>query len=830
MGRDQHQRVLVQPLTILSVLAAACVLWVPLPLSAQLPVTTINAVFPPGAQAGSTVEVTVSGPAARRLEKLVFSHSGITAEVVRRVPDEFADTPEPSYGHFRVTVAKDVPPGTYDVRAIGAWGISNPRAFVVSDRPELVVKGTPVTPENAYELPIGAVANGRIPARSHHFFKTHLEQGQRVTVRLAAQQIDSRLSAVLTLFDTSGRRLAQAFTVERDPVLLFEAPKKGDYLIRLHDETYGGGEEYFYRLVVDEEPFVATVKPLAATPHEERTFTWLGWNLPQGKPSPFRWQGRTLVAASSSASAASEPVALLRPWIPQFPSLLVSGAPGLAVTSPAGRTVALGVAQGTVVVETESSEVQIQRLDLPCDVSGSFYPEGDEDQYEFEAQKGKQYWIEVLSHRLGADTDPAFLLQRLEKDPKGNVRLVDIAFVDDPPDRNATIRSPFHLSSDDPALLWTAPADGTYRLWLRDQFGSVRNDPRAVYRLVIREPHPECRIVAVPQELRTANNNTVPVRPLVLRRGESLAVRLLTEIRGGFDREVTVEALGLPQGVKAEPVTWKTSSGTQAWLVLQATHDAPASLSSVQLKATSRVGNDGVEHPVTLGEIATGTRNQPFDPARVRPTSSWFLQVRDDGVAVPVVLRGDPSDVHGQVGSDVKLRVKAERTEGFADPVAVSVMGLPREIPVARATIAKNKSDVELTLSLKNGNLRPGTYTFWVRGDLTKVKRPFDPQALALAEARQKRLAAAVQQLSKELEEARKALKEAKEEANRSELAKRVAALEERHKKAVALKKQADAQVASAKKEAAPRDTNFAVVTMPLKLRVDPRPSNPSKK
>ena len=830
MGRDQHQRVLVQPLTILSVLAATCVFWVPQPLSAQLPVTTISAVFPPGAQAGSTVEVTVSGPAARRLEKLVFSHPGITAEVVRQVPEELTDAPEPNYGHFRVTIAKDVPPGVYDVRAIGAWGISNPRAFVVSNRRELVVPGNPATPESAYELPVGAVASGRIPARSHHFFKTHLEQGQRVTVRLAAQQIDSRLSAVLTLLDTSGRRLAQTFTVERDPVLLFEAPKKGDYLIRLHDEVYHGGDEHFYRLTVDEKPYVASIQPLAVVPGEERELTWFGWNLSQGKPSPFRWQGRTLVAESSSAAAAREPATFLCPWIPQFPSLLVSGAPGLAATSPAGRTVALGVAQGTVVVEMETSETQVQHLELPCDVSGAFYPERDEDQYEFEAQKGKQYWIEVLSHRLGADTDPAFLLQRLEKDSKGNVRVVDVAFVDDPPDRNAAIRSPFHLSSDDPALLWTAPADGTYRLWLRDQFGSVRNDPRALYRLIIREPHPECRIVAVPQELRTANNNTIPVRPLVLRRGESLAVRLLAEIRGGFDQEVTVEAIGLPQGVKAEPVTWKPSSGTQAWLVLQATQDALASLSSVRLRATSRAGNTIVEHPVTLGEIATGTRNQPFDPARVRPTASWFLQVRDDGVAVPVILRSDPSDVHGQAGSDVKLRVKAERAEGFADPVAISVIGLPREIPVAKATIAKGKSDVELTLSLKNGSLRPGMYTFWVRGDLTKVKRPFDPQSLVLAEAKQKRLATAVQQLSKELEETRKALKEAKEEANRSELAKRVASLEERHKKAVALKKQADAQVASAKKEAAPRDTNFAVVTMPLKLRVDPRPSNPSKK
>ena len=43
---------------------------------------------------------------------------------------------------FRVTVDPAVPPGTYDVRFVGKWGVSNPRAFVVGDLNEVEREGT----------------------------------------------------------------------------------------------------------------------------------------------------------------------------------------------------------------------------------------------------------------------------------------------------------------------------------------------------------------------------------------------------------------------------------------------------------------------------------------------------------------------------------------------------------------------------------------------------------------------------------------------------------------------------------------------------------------
>ena len=49
--------------------------------------------------------------------------------------------PEPLTNQFAVTIAADVPPGVYDVRAIGTFGISNPRSFVVGTLPEVKEQG-----------------------------------------------------------------------------------------------------------------------------------------------------------------------------------------------------------------------------------------------------------------------------------------------------------------------------------------------------------------------------------------------------------------------------------------------------------------------------------------------------------------------------------------------------------------------------------------------------------------------------------------------------------------------------------------------------------------
>src|SRR5262245_42363277 len=86
---------------------------------ADLPSPRLDRAAPLGAAAGSSVEVEVAGADIEDATKLLFDHPGITAEHVKD-------------RKFKVTVAADVPAGTYDARLVGKYGVTNPRLFAVS--------------------------------------------------------------------------------------------------------------------------------------------------------------------------------------------------------------------------------------------------------------------------------------------------------------------------------------------------------------------------------------------------------------------------------------------------------------------------------------------------------------------------------------------------------------------------------------------------------------------------------------------------------------------------------------------------------------------------
>src|SRR5436853_193502 len=89
---------------------------------AQLPVTQLTSIFPPGGKQGSTVEVTIAGADMDEVEQLILDHAGLGA-----TPKLTAATPlEPARStpnQFVVTIGSDVLPGIYEVRAMGRFGL-----------------------------------------------------------------------------------------------------------------------------------------------------------------------------------------------------------------------------------------------------------------------------------------------------------------------------------------------------------------------------------------------------------------------------------------------------------------------------------------------------------------------------------------------------------------------------------------------------------------------------------------------------------------------------------------------------------------------------------
>src|SRR5207253_1614352 len=85
-----------------------------------------------------------------------------------------------------------------------------------------------------------------------------------------------------------------------------------------------------------------------------------------------------------------------------------------------------------------------------------------------------------------------------------------------------------------------------YRILVRDLNGA-RTDPRRIYRLAIREPQPDFRLVAV-SSYPTATKEVRPWSPY-LRRGGAEPIDVVAFRRDGFDGEIEVTIEGLPAGV-----------------------------------------------------------------------------------------------------------------------------------------------------------------------------------------------------------------------------------------------------------------------------------------
>ena len=86
---------------------------------------------------------------------------------------------------FRIAIAPDVPPGTYEVRAIGKYGISGVQLFAVSrGLTEVIEKEPNDSPDKAQTVPMNAAINGYSDGNGDDFFRFSAKRGERVVIDL----------------------------------------------------------------------------------------------------------------------------------------------------------------------------------------------------------------------------------------------------------------------------------------------------------------------------------------------------------------------------------------------------------------------------------------------------------------------------------------------------------------------------------------------------------------------------------------------------------------------------------------------------------------------
>ncbi|MFM8723744.1 MAG: PPC domain-containing protein, partial [Planctomycetaceae bacterium] len=249
----------------------------------------------------------------------------------------------------------------------------------------------------------------------------------------------------------------------------------------------------------------------------------------------------------------------------------------------------------------------MQKLTPPCEVHGQFYPQRDVDWFTFDAKQNDMLSIELISQRLGMPTDASMLLQQEVRDEQGNLKLVDLQFVDDviqPNNNNNQSRAYRHEFDDrttDPSILFKAPADGTYRLMIRDGLSALKSDPRLTWRLVVRAPQPDFRIAASPARSNAA---------FQLRKGGRETLNLVVFRRDGFDGEIRASVSGLPEGVTSDEIVSGPGSSTGT-LVLTAA-DSAKGTSILRVLAKAVLNGQEVQREARYAAAAgVSQANQP---------------------------------------------------------------------------------------------------------------------------------------------------------------------------------------------------------------------------
>jgi hypothetical protein len=619
---------------------------------AQLPRPRLENIRPLGAQAGGQTELAIAGTDLDEAHQLIFSHAGIAATPVTGPPTMFHPEPRPTGDRFVVTVAPDVPPGIYDVRVVGALGVSNARRFEVGPWPRIAEQEPNDTPSAANVLPLETVVDGHCDVRNYDCFRISAAAGQRLTFHCVSRRLGSAALAAMILFDADDRELARSRpSLAADALLEFTAPAAGDYILKIHDFVHAGGPSHGYRLLV------------------------------------------TAQTVEDSAPQA-EPVMLAGGSVHPLPRL----------HEPAADE-----------HEPNDEPAAAQLLTPPVQVLGRFHPAGDSDVYRFTASKGQPLAIELFSQRLGLATDPMFILQRFAADGSVTdlQEVDDITAIT--LDKNAPLyRYPIHHS--DPAWLFTAPEDGTYGLVVRDLHSSSTSDPRNIYRLIVRPTTADFELVAFAYQSHLVapkpNIDLAPTTPLLLRGGvEPVFVQVLR--RPGFQGEVHLSAQGLPPGVTASQAVipaWRN----HGVILLAAATDAPPWSGPIQiLGTTSDSQGQPVVRQARAAETATDIPTAM--PAQTHLVSSLLLTIDAQFPAPVGVEAGDPVIHKVPRGGKLEIPIKLAIHGTMKGDLVLSAIDHHPAISIANITLNEAAPQQTLAVDV-TATAPLGSFTFYLHG------------------------------------------------------------------------------------------------------------------
>jgi hypothetical protein len=697
-----------------------------------LPGPRLLTVVPPGARVGSSIEVTFTGTDIEEPETLLFSQRGIKAEPVippepppdPKKPKPPADAKKPPVviTKFKVTIPADAPLGLVDVRLVNKWGVSNARAFVIGDLPEVMEKEPNNDVNQAQRIVLNSTVNGSMAgATDVDYYVFNGTKGQRVVVSCLASTIDSRFHAAVEIYDAGDRLLAFNRNYDhRDALTDCVLPTDGDYFVRVFEYTHTqGSPEHFYRLSISTAPWVDTVYPCVVEPGKQSIVTVYGRNLPGGRLDPAASvDGHELEKMTLAVNAPADTGRLA------YSGRLDPKAAGLSgfevrVRNRVGSSnpFLLTLAKVPVVTDDGRNDTRDgpQPIAIPCEIAGMIEKRRDRDWYAFVAKKGDVIQIEALGDRVGSEAFIYFMLRNATTKQD---------LYESPPDYAEPQPPKFYARTEDPApYRFVAPADGKYLLLVGSRLADALVGPRHYYRVRLTPEMPDFFLGVTPPADHRPDGAT-------LLQGGHQSFTVFATRRDGFAGEIRLSVEGLPAGVTCAPQSI-AAGGRQTQMVLTAAANATTTVAEIRVKGTAIIGGRQVEHEARpAGVVWPPPQNAQVQPLLTRLDRSLMLAVRPGApyavapsLDKPAVLQGGKTDLKlklTRLWPDAKAPLSIQATTADLVPGLTVNNNQP-------ATIAADKNDGSVPVVVGAG-VAPGKYNLVLR---TSGNLPFnkDPAA-----------------------------------------------------------------------------------------------------
>ncbi|PQO44745.1 PPC domain-containing protein [Blastopirellula marina] len=664
----------------------------------------------------------------------------------------------PIPNQYVVTIAADCPPGIHEARVMTRLGISSSRVFSVGTLPETTSSTPNTSLETAAPLAVNSICNGKMTAKAVDYYAFDGKKGERLVVSCAAKGIDSKLNPVLIVADASGNDLR---VERRGGSIDFTPDADGKYVIKVHDLTFAGGPYHFYRLTLQTIPADAPLPQLAST-RNVNAFSW----------------------------------------------------------PPTGLTDDKLIAE----VEPNDQAEQVQQITLPCDITGRFYPAADVDTFEFAAKKGDVWWVEVASDRLGLPTDPSIVVQQVngtgaDAETVDLVELTDIASPVKVSSNGYSYDGPcYNAGSSDILGKVEIKQDGLHRLRISDLFGGTRNDPRNVYRLIIRKAEPDFAIVgwALHMNLRNGDRNALS-KPMALRGGATMAFEVIAIRRDGFEGPIELGIDNLPPGVTASGLTIPAKQ-SRGILLLTAEEQAEPGLTSANFFGRAEINGETVTRPGSFASMTWPVTDQWSEIPTPRLLADVPVSVGSTETAPLTIAAAEDKVWEVTAGQKLTIPLVQIRRSDFSGAVmSLKTFGGGFEGNPA-FDVSLNEDKVEATIDLTKLKPAPGTYAIAFYGSAV-AKYSNYPQVIAVADA-EAALAKAQQKAAAAANLAPEAPAVTDDEKQAAEA--RAKEIAERQKKSAEAVVAAEKNLKAAQAKAAPKDIVDIVVSQPIEVRVVP--------